>query len=377
MPSMTGWITRLCVFLFAGVPAAAAQDSPVVVGAVVSESGVQAALASDYRKALLLWQDQVNAAGGLLGRRVELVLLDDGSHAVRAGPLYAGLIKERKADLLIGPYGSAATLLAAAEAERSRRVMVNGAGPARTVHKRAPQYVFQSVAPYSAYGAGVLELAGAAGCTSLFVLGRDDPVSAEMAEGTGKPAEIYSGGTADFAPLVAKARAVKAEAWIAFGEVQDTAAMVISFRRQGYAPPLFFASAATQPGFRTLVGQDAERSFGVIRYDARFATQGNDKFVAAFAARWAAEPGAAGAEGYAAATVLAEAVRRTGSLDQQKLRAMLSGLETETVLGTYKVNPANGEQVGIKPAVAQIVKGRPEIVWPMVLKTAEANIKCH
>ena len=348
-----------------------------MVGAVVPESGALAPLVADYRKALLLWQDEVNAAGGLLGRRVELRLLDDGSVAVRAGPLYATLIKEHKADLLIGPYGSAATLLALAEAERSRRVMMNAAGPAHTVHKRSPQYVFQSVAPYSAYAAGILQLANAAGCKSLFVLARDDAASVEMAEGTGATAEIYPGSTSDFAPLVAKARAANAGAWIAFGEVQDSAAMVISFKRQGYVPPLFFASAATQPKFRTLVGQDAERSFGVIRYDARFATPSNTKFVAAFAKRWADKPGAAGAESYAAATVLAEAVRRAGTLDQQKLRAALAALETETVLGWYKVNPANGEQVGIKPAVAQIVKGRPEIVWPVALKSAEANIKCH
>jgi branched-chain amino acid transport system substrate-binding protein len=82
MPSMTGSITRFLVLCVAALPLARAQDAPllpVVVGAVVSQSGPHADLAADYRKALLLWQDEVNAAGGLLGRRVELRLLDDGS----------------------------------------------------------------------------------------------------------------------------------------------------------------------------------------------------------------------------------------------------------------------------------------------------------
>ena len=132
---MTSWITSLFV-LAAGLAPAFAQDSPVAVGAVISQTGMQAHLAADYQKALLLWQDEVNAAGGLLGRPVELRLLDDGSQAVRAGALYAELIRD-KADLLIGPFGSAATLLALGQAERSRRVLINGAGPASAGAPRA------------------------------------------------------------------------------------------------------------------------------------------------------------------------------------------------------------------------------------------------
>src|SRR3954469_2172944 len=117
---MTGWTTSLLL----GV-AFAAQAQPIIVGAVVSQTGVQADLAAGYAKGIRLWEGQGNAAGGLLGRPVELKLLDDGSDAVRAGELYHRLIRESKAHLLIGPYGSAATHVAAAEADRERKLMVN------------------------------------------------------------------------------------------------------------------------------------------------------------------------------------------------------------------------------------------------------------
>lgn len=389
MPSMTKWVTSLLLAVAGAALAQAplAQQSSVRVGATVSRTGAQAPLADGYGKALLLWQDEVNAAGGLLGRKVELRLLDDASQAGRAGLLYGELIREHKADLLIGPYGSAATLLAAAEAERARRVMVNGAGPARAVHRRAPRFVFQSVAPYSAHGAAVVELAKAAGCDSVFIAARGESAAAEMAAGAldaarrrgfdVKTVETYSGAITDFVPLAATFIAAGTQAWIAFGEARDAADMRIAFRLHRTAPGLFFVAAAAQPRFVELTGQDAERSFGLLRYDPRFATPSNAKFVEAFSARWSAKPGAAAAEGYAAATVLAEAVRRAGSLDQDRLREALAKLEAGTVLGSYKVNPANGEQVGIRPAVAQILKGRPEIVWPPALQTAEANVKCH
>ena len=353
----------------------------MVVGAVVSTTGAQAAAAEGYRRALLLWEEEVNAAGGLLGRRVELRLRDDRSQAVRARSEYETLIEE-KADALIGPYGSAATMMGAAVAERARRVMVNGGGPARTVHKRAPQYLFQSGVPYASYGAGVIELARGAGLERLFILGRDDPRSRDMAEATAELARAqgfaavevvsYSGGSADFETQVKLARAAGAQAWIAFGEAREAADMVRTFKRLDYAPALFFARAAAEPALVELLGQDAEFSLGAMEYDARLATPGNEAFARAYAARWSGSPGPSAAQGYAAATVLAAAVRKAGSLEPQKLRAALAALETGTVLGPYRIDPANGSQAGMRAAVAQILRGRPAIVWPRSLETANA-----
>jgi len=341
-------------------------QAPVVVGAVVSQTGLHAELADGYRKGLLLWQDEVNAGGGLLGRKVDLRILDDASTASRNAPLYEQLIKEDRADLLIGPYGTAATLLAAATAERARRVLINGAGPGRAVHRRTPRFVFQTGIPYDAYGAALLALAQAEGLKRLFVLAHDNTASKEMADGLRAAAvqevEIYNSAILDFAPLVEKARAANADAWIAFGSTRDAADMVRAFRRLNYAPRLFFASGVADPKFVTLVGQDAEFSLTAIEYDAGSPTPGNDRFAKAFAAKWSAQPGPAAAEGYVAATVAAAAVRRAGSLDQEKLRAALGTLEVETILGRQKMNPAGGAQTAARPALAQIRNGRPAVL---------------
>jgi branched-chain amino acid transport system substrate-binding protein len=354
------------------------QAAAIVVGAAVSETGALAALAADYRKALLVWQDEVNAAGGLLGRRVELRLLDDQSDARRSGELYAELIRD-KADLLIGPFGSAATLMASAETERSQRVLINGAGPALAVHKRSPRYLFQTTMPNSSYGIGVLELARSAGLTKLLILSRDDQAVREMADATRERAlkqgfqsaevAVYAVGAEDFSPLVSKARA-GVEAWIAFGEVRDAAEMIRSFRKLDYAPRVFFARSASDPRLIALVGQDAEHALGIREYHPSLETAGNARFAAAFSAKWSAAPSFAAAQGYAAASVLAEAVRRTGSLDQAKLRDTLATMESETVLGGYRVDAQSGEQRAARPAVVQIQRGRPQVVWPPALQSA-------
>lgn len=377
MRSMTSWATSLLFLCFA---VSAQAQGTVVVGAVVSQTGQQADLAAGYLKGIQLWETQVNATGGLLGRPVELKVLDDGSDAVRAGELYGQLIREAKADFLIGPYGSAATRAASAEAERERKPMVNGAGPARVVQQGPNRFLFQSGPSYAARGEGVLQLARKAGITRLQILARQELAAQEMAEATRLDAlaqgfavpevEVYSPYTGDFTLFVQRAVAAKAQAWIAFGEARDAADMVKTFKKHGYAPQLFFARRAAEPGFVAALGQDAEFTLAEVEYDPRLKHPANLEFVNAFTARWSAAPGLAAAEGYVAASVLGEAVRRAGSIETENVRAALAALETETPLGRYRVG-ASGQQLGIVPAVAQIQRGRVQVVWPFGLETAQ------
>ena len=373
---------RLGLFLAAllALAPASAAEPPLLVGAVVTESGNLADLAADLRKSLLLWQEEANAAGGLLGRRVELRLVDDRSNAAASGELYERLIRDERCDLLIGPMGSASTIGAAQAAENNRRVLVNATGAARATQKGNAQYVFQVPAPFGSYGAGALDIARRTGLRRLAILARNDPGSREMAErlkeetiAAGLQAdepEIYGIGTANFAPQIEKAKAAQAEAWIAFGLARDAAEMVKSFRKQGYAPRMFVAQGAADPQFVRLLGQDAEKALGIVAWERGFGARESQQFVQAFSRRWSAEPTLPAAQGYAAAKVLEEAVRRAGSLDQDRIRGALHSLELETPLGRYKVDKS-GAQLGATPAVVQIQAGRRQVVWPESLATAQ------
>ena len=374
MRSMTGWITS-ALFLCGWFAIAVAQDA-VVVGAVVSTTGAHAGPADEYRKGMLLWQDEVNAAGGLAGRRVELRLKDDGSEAARTGRAYAELIEEG-AQVLFGPYGSAATLTASSEAERARRVLLNAAGPSSQVHKRTPRYVVQTSPPYVAYAEGVLEIARKSGAESVYILGRDDAASREMAEAAMAQAArygfrevklaIYPGTTNDFLPQLYEAMGIQADAWLAFGETRDGADMVKTLKRHGYVPKLLYARSSPDARFVELIGQDAEQVIGSKEYDARFARAENARFVKAYAAKWSSPPGPLAAQAYAAGTVLAAAVERAGSVDSEKLRAALAKLEVDTVLGRFRIDPASGAQVGMQPVVVQRLQGRLQPLWPDLL----------
>jgi branched-chain amino acid transport system substrate-binding protein len=146
--------------------------------------------------------------------------------------------------------------------------------------------------------------------------------------------------------------------------------MVKSFRKRGYAPKMFVAVGVADPQFIRLVGQDAEHALGITPWERAFATRENQRFAEAYGRKWSAEPTHLAAQGYAAAKVLEEAVRRAGSLDQDKLRDALQGLELETPLGPYRVDKSGG-QLAAKPAIVQIQRGRRQVVWPEALATAK------
>src|SRR5215510_13236264 len=88
---------------------AIAQQPPIKIGMTMAQTG---GLAAGGKAALLgieIWRDDVNAKGGLLGRKVELVVYDDKSSAAETPALYAKLLDVDKVDILFAPYATVPT----------------------------------------------------------------------------------------------------------------------------------------------------------------------------------------------------------------------------------------------------------------------------
>ena len=375
-----GVLTAVLAAALAAASGAQAQAKPVLVGAVVSQTGYLEDLGRGTRNALLLWAEQVNAAGGLLGRPVELKLYDDASDALRNTALYELLIKDDGAELLVGGTGSAATSMGAAVAERSRRVMVNATGASPAIHKRVYRYVFQVPPRSDTMTAGLPQLAARSGLKSLAVAARDEKTAQPLLEQLRKdvlktgveirPSVYYMidayKGQAPFARAVA---ASGADVVVTPASPRDAAELMRGFKAAGTLPKLFVARGITDPEFIRQVGMDAEYSMGFSSYETRLPTPGNAEFVKAYRAKYSAEPDFHAACGWATGKVIEAAVAKAGSFDQEKLRLALSALEIGTVLGSHKVD-ADGGQVGAEPFLVQILKGKREVVWPEAWRSA-------
>src|SRR6476646_3675935 len=101
------WIASVALTLsmFSLVASALAAD-PIKVGFSMSLTGAVAPNGRQLLTSLEIWRDDVNAAGGLLGRPVELVYYDDQSSPANVPALYQKLLSVDKVDLLLGPYST-------------------------------------------------------------------------------------------------------------------------------------------------------------------------------------------------------------------------------------------------------------------------------
>lgn len=365
---------RLLLVLACFAASAFAQDRPVLVGATVAQTGFLADHGLSYGRGITLWADEVNARGGLLGRRVELRIRDDRSQALGVGLLYEKLLDEDRVDLLLGPFGSAATLPAMSVAEQRRRVLVNATGVDTAVLRRGNRYSFQVPAGAAEYGANVWDIVQRAGARRPLLVDKDDSgVGARLREDAEKlgitvlRAELAN--AAGYPELIAHARANGVDALIVSGPPRDAAEAVKAMKQGGFAPLVFVATSAMHREFTRLVGQDAEYAIGVSPYAAAQRTPGNAAFVSAYRAAHKRLPDFYAACGYAAGMVLEAGVRAAGAVDQEKLREALMRVRVETPLGVHEAGK-DGAQAGARPPLLQLQKGRKQVVWPEAVASA-------
>ncbi|MGQ0547179.1 MAG: ABC transporter substrate-binding protein, partial [Betaproteobacteria bacterium] len=101
---------KFCVALFAAVFAGAvAAAEPIKVGMSMPQTGSLGAGGKAALVALRMWVDDVNAKGGMLGRKVELIAYDDQTNPALTPAIYTKLLDVDKVDLLIAPYGTVPT----------------------------------------------------------------------------------------------------------------------------------------------------------------------------------------------------------------------------------------------------------------------------
>src|ERR1700704_4425158 len=137
---LANYVAAMAVAAMTVLCAAQAQDKPIRVGVALSQSGNLADSAKLYYQGVELWRDEVNARGGLLGRKVELVVYDDRSDPATAAKLYEKLIGDDNVDLLFGPWGSASAATASAVANKHNRVFFNSGGASEQIQERGFKY---------------------------------------------------------------------------------------------------------------------------------------------------------------------------------------------------------------------------------------------
>lgn len=356
-------------------------DEPIKIGASLPLSGPVADVAEPGMNGYQLWADQVNANGGLLGRQVELVILDDGFDQDTVVSNYTRLISEDKVDLLLGTFSSKLNLPASTVAEKNGMLYVQPSGGASEIFERGYTRLFFAQPGTSATIPNQMvewvkslpedERPKTAAYLTITDPNTQPAVEEFKAEFEALGIEtvfddVYPPDTTNFdVPADAIKRANPD--MVIQGEIgPDGVDFVRSLQKVGFSPSILFQpNAPTQgPVFVDGIGEaNTEGIFGVVSWTADTTNPGSAEFVSAYEEAYDATPDDNAAAPYATAQIVQAAVEAVGSVDDQDaLAEWLHSNSVETVLGEL-----SWDETGVPEGsllLAQFQSGKLEVVRP-------------
>jgi branched-chain amino acid transport system substrate-binding protein len=359
--------TKLGAGLTAGIAAPAiwtsarAQNQPIRVGCTVSQTG---ALASTKNSLIgyELWRDDINAQGGLLGRKVELVVYDDQSSPAAVPGIYSKLLDVDRVDLLFSPYGANLTAPVMPLAKQRGRVIIGILTLA--ANDRHKHDKFFQAAPWGPNGAedwarGFFDLAKANDVKRMAIIAADTEFSKTAAAGGKRVCDdsgiqvvmnqLYPPTMSDFSAILRNLKAAQAEAVFLCSYPPDSTAMVRGISEIGVGDSVrLFGGGMVGPQYASLMQTLGPALNGIVNFhlwvpEPTLNFAGIEHFLARYAT--IAQERQVDPLGfyippfcYGAGQILSNAVKATGTLDQAKLAEWLHGNPVDTIVGQINFN---------------------------------------
>ncbi len=367
--------------LAAVLPAGA--QGPIRIGASLSLTGTYAKLGKNQHEGYKLCEKDLNAKGGLLGRKVEFVMYDDQSMPPTGVRLYEKLITEDKVDAVMGPYSSPITEAVANVTEKYKKVMVSPLAATTSIFKKGRKHIFMVISPAEVYLEGLVDMAAKRGLKTVAVVNEDTLFSKAAAAGAAELAkkrgmqvvyqEAYPKGNTDFSALLTKIKSLNPDVIAAATYFDDAVALTRQMKELNVNPKMYGVTVGGDlPEFYDTLKTNAEYIYGATQWEPSLPYPGIKEFFDSYKKEFGHEPSYHSAAGYAGCMTYAEGVKRAGTLDSDKVREALLKLETRTMFGDYKVD-ADGFQVAHKMVLFQWYEGKKLTVWPDELAAAKPH----
>ena len=383
--------------LLATLPTSGDAQQPLRIGASLSQTGSFANLGRNQLRGYQLCVKQTNEHGGVLGRRIELLVEDDESKAATAVAIYEKLITQAKVDGILGPYGSPITEAVADVSENHRMPMIAPLASTPSIFKKGRKFVFMVLSPAETWFEGLVDIAAKRGLHTIAVIHEDTLFPRSSAQGTVELAkkrglqvvlaEAYPKGTTDFTGILGRVKAANPDVLAAATYFEDSVAITRQLKELNVSPKMFGVTVGGDlPKFHETLGKAADFVYGSTQWEPELVTlragglipvarqfPGAREFVDAYHKEF---PGADlsyhSAAGYGGCQIFVEAVKRSGSLDGEKIRDAILKMDLHTVFGAFRVD-RDGFQIAHKTLLFQWQEGKKAIVWPEELAPGKAR----
>ena len=364
-------------------------DDPIVIGISLPLTGDFSEPGKGVQRGYEAWAKIVNDSGGLLGRKVELKILDDQSNADRVVSDYEQLIGRDGVDLVFGPFSTRLVIPAARVAEEYGMLFVEPAGAAPEVFQQGFKNLFYAAPAvaddhYNHLAEYLLSLPEDQRPKTAAYASMDDPFAQGTAYGlkekleaggiTTVVDEVYPPNTTDFSSIAAKIADSKADIVVGGTQYQDGVNLIIALQQLDYQPKLAaFSTAPTNPEFAKALGGKVEGIIAPTGYSQSAEYPSNVEFVEKYTAMFGSPPEEDEANAYTTGQVVAAAVEAVGCAEQgecqKKLVQWLREHTVQTVVGPLSWD-GEGRPQGAH-MIQQWVDGEIQIVLPTDVAEAE------
>ena len=392
---VAGAATALAFAVAVPASAQAQSGAPVRIGSTLALTGPLSATALTHKLVGEIYVEQLNARGGLLGRKVEWIVKDDQSKPELARTLYEQMVTADKVDLLMGPYATGAILSAMGVAQRFNKVLVHhtfgipslskydmafpawslGSDPGNTV----PNTVFDALAASPKPPKTIAIVTSKFPSIHFMSLG-----AREVAKKRGLKEVLFlewEFGNRDFGPIAARIKDAKPDlVWM--GDIALEGNMLLdAMKKIDYTPPQHFHTyPAPGPMTKSAEGKNAisltifeeHAPFSDNALGAAFIKVFNERAAAARLPDTSVEVQAAAS--YTAWQLLEAGVVGAKSLDDKAIAAFLKSNKIDTITGKLRFNgPGNYGDDLMK--VKQVQNGKWVVVWPQSYAPAGAKLQ--
>jgi branched-chain amino acid transport system substrate-binding protein len=333
---------------------------PIKIGYAISLSGPQAANGKSALLAQRIWEEDINASGGLRGRPVKLVYYDDQSNPATVPGIYAKLLDVDKVELIVGPYGTNSVAPAMPIAMQRNKLLIGLFALAVNSEFNYPRYFSMTPNgpnPKVAITKGFFDTAVAQTPKpqTVAIVAADAEFARNASDGARENANAaglkivydksYPPNTADFAPVVRAIQATSPDVVVICSYPAESVSIVRAINEIGFRPKMIggamvgLQATALKTQLGPLLNGFTNFDFWLPvprmnfpsianimeRYQARAQAEGVDQlgyFNAPFA--------------YAQLEILGQAVRATNTLDDDKLADYVRSASFKTVVGDVR-----------------------------------------
>jgi branched-chain amino acid transport system substrate-binding protein len=370
-------VLSVALFLFAPM-AALAQDT-IKVGIILPTTGEKAKFGEIEKKSFEMALEEINAAGGVNGKKLEFLFEDDTGRPDVARGAAEKLITKDKVVMLGGGYGSSETFAIAGVAQQSGMPFLISTGSDNKITEMKWNYVFRLNQPVGDYPKALESfLTEVVKPQTVAILYENTNFGSSQSKVFQETcdrlklkvvvSEGYQSGGVDFKPILVKVKQANPDLVYMISYLMDASLLMNQSKELNLTPKLFVGGGAgfTLPEFAQNAGKAGQLVFSATLWYQTLPYPGAKEYYEKFVKRFNMDTEYHGAEGYASAYVIADTLKRTKDLTPDQVRESLSQTDMMTVFGPVKfvAYEKMTNQNKLPTYLVQWIDGKLELVWP-------------